>query len=482
MPIDISKADWKVDMTNERALLSRAYKDINSIRGKVDITDFLFKPHKILYWCFLQLSEEKKTFSFNNLNAVSKSCEIGQDFGGEEYLNKIKETPTEGDDTDLLVQKLIKDRVAHDGVIEEIVPSLLEIAFEPTTTINDIHDFLIKSANELSNLSTAEVLYGNQLVKEYKEEFERRLSSHRINTGLKTLDERLTWGFSQGSVTVLAGRTSMGKSTFAINMALGFIRNGHGVLFATLETDETSLINRMLSRMIGVDANLLISGSLSVEDKKKKEEALEELGRLNFATYDKRGCSMAELESVLLKTKAIKPIDVIVIDLFSYTRDAAGETRDLENAIKEVRTFAQRHNVHVILVVQIQRRAEDRKDKRPEMRDLKWSGAYEEVADIVLLLHREDVYKKREGSQEGLNLDNILEVNIAKQRDGDIRTVRLHYDDARMLVEDITSVDMLAGDDFDGKVESQKFRELVKINSDLFNDGECLDISDSVED
>ena len=131
-----------------------------------------------------------------------------------------------------------------------------------------------------------------------------------------------------------------------------------------------------------------------------------------------------------------------------------------------IRTMAKNHDVHIILVVQIQRRAEDRKEKIPELRDIKWSGAYEETADIILLLHREDVYKER--SDPSYKPNKIMTVKIDKQRDGPVGLVQLYCNPPSMTITDLPKDRRIA---MDMGVEQEDVKDDFK-DEDFWNEFE----------
>ena len=447
---DVPKLKWDTDISNEQTILSHAIVDINLVRGEVQIEDFLLNHHKIIYWTLLTMAEKEVELSLNTFATLATECPYGEDYGGNDYLKQIRSKYNEEDNLSVHVRKLKKDK---EGVktLRDTVPGLIDVVFDSTKGVDDLHDFLLKQANILATQVSSKALSGDNLLQYYRDEYKKRIESRRIKCGFKTIDDRLVWGFAPGSMTVLAGRTSHNKSTLCLNMANGFIDNGFGVFFATLEVDTASMMNRMIAATTSITHKSIITGNLIEEHMERKAAAEEAIARAPISFYDKRGCSMAELESEIIKAKIKHPVDVVLIDLFSYMREAYGDVHDLENALKEVRSLAYRQDVHPLLVVQIQRRAEDRADKKPQLRDIKWSGGYEESTDVALLLYRGDVYKRSAG--KGDESTGILEVNIAKQRDGEIGPVALKCDDTCFKISDVDNGFELTFDEDEGLSE-----------------------------
>ena len=464
---DVPKLKWDTDIANEQTILSHALRDVDSIRGEVQIEDFLLNHHRVIYWTLLTMNEKRIELSLNTFNTAAAECPYGKDYGGHEYLKQVKDRYDDADNLGVHIRKLKKDK---EGVktLQDTVPGLINVVFDSTKGVDDLHDFLLKQANQLSAQVSSHALSGDALLDYYREEYEKRVSSRRINCGLKAIDNQLVWGFAPGSMTVLAGRTSHNKSTLCLNMANGFINNGFGVFFATLEVDTASMMNRMLAAMTETPHKSLIFGNITDAQRERKALAEEAIAKAPISFYDQRGCSMAELESEIIKAKIKHPVDVVLIDLFSYMRETYGDVHDVENALKEVRALSYRQDIHPLLVVQIQRRAEDRADKRPQLRDIKWSGGYEESTDNALLLYREDVYKRMVGKGDEAN--GILEVNIGKQRDGEIGPVLLRCDDPCFRVYDDESIrrEVL---DMEVK-ETETIEEKIKdvFDSDFLND------------
>jgi replicative DNA helicase len=432
-----TKIIWDTDDENEMTILSHclsSLKRCGEIRAEIEVDDFLMEGHRVIFWTLNKMLDGGMELSLNTFDTIANTCPNAQDYGGREYLEKIRIKYNKDDTLEFHIEKLKRDHHLAD-IYRYRLPEINEIAFDPSSTVGDVQAKFQKIADELIGSIKTTSHCGDELVESYLEEYEKRISSRRIECGINSLDGELTWGFAPGTVTVMAGRTGMGKSMLALNMVDGFAKNGHGVFFATLEMDETSMMNRMVSRATGIPLTPLIRGNIIDEQKEKQREATTIIGYQPIHFFDKRGCKLQELEAELMRAKSKKPVDVVVIDLFGYIDEAKGDARDIENALMNVRTMAYKHDVHIILVVQIQRRAEERRGKMPELRDLKWSGAYEETADIVLLLYREDVYGER--SDPNYKSNKILTVKIDKQRDGPVKLVQLYCDPSSMLITDL---------------------------------------------
>ena len=249
-------------------------------------------------------------------------------------------------------------------------------------------------------------------------------------TGFHQLDE-MSGGLFRSDVVILAARPSIGKTSLAMSIALNVARNNAGVLIFSLEMPREHLGWRLIAMDAGVDLLRLRTGQL---DSGSFSRAAESVGRLNDVPIwidDRSGVSSAQLRARIRRIARRHPIRLIVIDYLQLMATAGRNLTEETTALAtEIQAMAREANVPILLLSQLNREPESRHDHRPRMSDLRQSGALEQIADMVLMLHREHFYHAddREWEASHPELIGAGELVIAKQRNGPTGSVPLRFD------------------------------------------------------
>jgi len=247
-----------------------------------------------------------------------------------------------------------------------------------------------------------------------------------ISTGFEVLDE-ITSGFAPSQLIVLAARPGMGKSTLALNIALavGKTTNKSVALF-NLEMTKDQMCRRLISNEGEVEFKNMVKSLLGEDDWEKIDNAVEVLSTTKLCLDDD---SMSTVASIKKKCEKLDNLGLIVIDYLQLMQPDKSDTHKNENRQQAVasisrslKLLAKELNVPVLCLSQLSRDNEKRQDKRPLLSDLRDSGAIEQDADIVMLLHREGYYNQK--------ADDLytVECNIAKNREGETKTVLLRWE------------------------------------------------------
>ena len=247
--------------------------------------------------------------------------------------------------------------------------------------------------------------------------------------------DRILAGFQPGTLNIIAARPSMGKTALALNIAqFGSTSeaNSH-VLFFSLEMSSEQLIHRMLSAQtleLGeeVEISAIATGELTEHDAKVLTQASEELGRRNVHIYYSSELTALDFRTKCRRFKTRHPeLSLIVVDYLQLMNGGRkNDTRQYEVAeiSRMMKSVAVELNCPVIALSQLSRQTENRVDKKPQLSDLRDSGAIEQDADTVILLYREDYYTESEGS--GL-MDSQADIRVAKNRNGMTGTCKLVF-------------------------------------------------------
>ena len=245
-----------------------------------------------------------------------------------------------------------------------------------------------------------------------------------IPTGFIDLDYR-TAGMQPSDLILIAARPSMGKTAFEVNLAeyMAFKKNYSVALFS-LEMSKEQMVNRMFALEAGVDAQKLRNGQLNDQEWERLIEGAGIISGSKLIIDDTPGISIAELRSKCRKYKLEHGLDIVMIDylqLMSGSGRAESKQLEVAEISRSLKSLARELNVPVIALSQLSRAVEQRPDHRPMLSDLRDSGAIEQDADVVMFLYRDDYYN-HDSDKNG-----ILEVIIAKQRNGPIGTVELAW-------------------------------------------------------
>ena len=246
-----------------------------------------------------------------------------------------------------------------------------------------------------------------------------------LSTGMSAVDQKIT-GLNKSDLILLAARPGMGKTSFALNVALNVAKAVHKtVAVFSLEMSREQLATRLLASEALVENNRLKTGALRETDWEKIAGAATILNKVDIRIDDNPMLSVADMNA---KCRRVDNLGLVVIDYLQLMTSAGGPTRSGDNRqqivsdiSRALKIMAKELNVPVVCLSQLSRGPESRSDKRPMLSDLRESGAIEQDADIVMFLYRDDYYNDSDENH------NLAECIIAKNRHGETRTVELQW-------------------------------------------------------
>lgn len=244
-----------------------------------------------------------------------------------------------------------------------------------------------------------------------------------IPSGFADLDD-LTLGFQPTDLIILAARPSMGKTALMLNMATNIAFRGYTPLTFSLEMSRQQLMFRVVSNLASVDLQRLRGGMITTEERLRINNALSRLSKTGFYIDDQASMTVEEIRAKARKVKRERGLDIIFIDYLGFIHGDPRLTRyeQISQNVRELKEIAKDLNVPVVCLAQLNRAVEHRQDKRPMLSDLRESGEIEQTADVVLFLYREDYYEPKGESKV------IVEVDVAKHRNGPVGKVQLLFD------------------------------------------------------
>jgi replicative DNA helicase len=256
-----------------------------------------------------------------------------------------------------------------------------------------------------------------------------RLAEHRNlvtgqATGWPTLDE-MTSGLQPSDLIVVAARPGMGKTSFALNIAQHAAREGRRVGVFSLEMSREQLFLRLLTGQARVDAHRLRTGRLGREEWDRLSHAIGDLAGIPLFIDDTAGAGVLEMRAKSRRLKMEQGLDLLIIDYLQLMRGRGrfeNRNQEISEISRSLKELAKELNLPVIAISQLSRAPEQRgSDRRPQLSDLRESGAIEQDADVVLFIYREELYKPTE---ENFGKAQII---IAKQRNGPIGTFDMTF-------------------------------------------------------
>src|SRR3954451_2131363 len=416
----------------EQAVLGAIFLEPSSLTVASEILipeDFYRASHQKIFNAMLKLSDEGKVVDLVTVTEDLAAAKLIEDTGGVSYLSELAgAVPTAANieyyarivEEKSLLRRLIRTatEIASDGYSrEDEVEALLSEAEKNILAVAQR-----KNAGSFHNIKDV-------LVRTYDniEEMHNRVGDITgISTGFAELD-RMTAGFQRNDLIIVGARPSVGKTAFALNIAQNVAtKTDENVAIFSLEMGAEQLVMRMLCAEGNIDAQRLRTGSLTDEDWGKLTMAMGSLSNAGIFIDDTPGVRVQDIRSKCRRLKQEQGgLGMILID---YLQLVLGNGRSGENRQQEVseisrslKALARELQVPVIALSQLSRGVEQRQDKRPMMSDIRESGSIEQDANIVAFLYCDDYYDKESENK------NIIEIIIAKQRNGPVGTVSLAF-------------------------------------------------------
>lgn len=397
--------------------------------------EFYVEAHQRIFRCMLELHSSGQnidiTTLITRLNDTSQLTLVG----GADYVIKLSDSAVSSANGIFYID-IIKERY-HLRRLIETAEQIAEEGFDASASLDDVLDHAEKEILEVTRSRRASEFQTSKEVvnKVIKELVALRESDNHITgvrTGYQDLD-RMTNGFQRGDLIILAARPAMGKTALALNLGMyTALRNPGAVAFFSLEMPAESLMKRLLSAKSQVEGNKLRGGNISDEELNRLNEAGNELGAAKIFIDDSASIKVSQIFSKCRKLMSEHGLSLIVIDylqLISGSGKGGGDNRQQEvsEISRNLKILAKEMNCPVIALSQLSRSVEQRNDKTPMLSDLRESGAIEQDADIVMFLYREEYYKKVSEQEEKSDVNEVVDLNLAKHRNGSVGHISLVF-------------------------------------------------------
>lgn len=415
----------------EQSVIGSMIIDKTSIAEAMEVLkadDFYKDAHKVIFNAILDLYQKDTAVDIITLTEHLKSTDKLEAAGGITYISELSGSVI----STANVQSYIKI-VSDKSILRKLIRSSTKIIEESYNNQDDVLKAIDLAEKEIFNLSNSKntsdfepmsvVLERGFL--EIERLFNNKGETTGVPSGFRELDMK-TSGFQKGDMVLIAARPSMGKTTFALNLAEhAALRSGKSVAIFSLEMSKEQLAYKLLCSQAHVDMLKLRTGNLDDKDWENIAKASGPLASAKIFIDDTAGMSIMEMRSKCRRLKIEQGIDLVLIDYLQLMSGSKGGSESRQQEVSEIsrsiKALAKEMQCPVIALSQLSRAPEQRTDHRPMLSDLRESGSIEQDADLVMFLYRDEYYDKETEDK------NVAECIIAKQRNGPTGTVKLAW-------------------------------------------------------
>jgi replicative DNA helicase len=436
---------WSEDA--EQAVLAAMLIDQDAIlraTEHVDDTMFYREGHRRLFRAMVAISERGDVVDPLTLSdELQRRGELDAS-GGKDYIGFLVDAVPTSANVEYHA-KIVREKALLRRLIEASTDIVAE-AFDARQTAGDLLDHAESRIFEISQQRGRE---GFTRIKELLWPTMERIEALQrggksitgVPSGFTDLDE-LTSGFQASDLIVVAARPSMGKTAFILNVAQhAAIEHNVPVALFSLEMSKESLVQRMLTGEARVDAQKLRKGMLRDDDFPRLARAAGILAQAPIFIDDSPGITLLEMRSAARRLRADANVGLVVVDylqLIQSTSDAENRTQEISQISRSLKALAKELAVPVVALSQLSRATEQRTDKRPQLSDLRESGAIEQDADLVMFIYRQEMYEGPT-DKDGNSLEGRAEVIVGKQRNGPTGIVNLFFHKAYTRFENYSA-------------------------------------------
>jgi len=415
----------------EMAILGSMLIEEAAIAKAIELIDenaFYKEAHRMIYMTIIGLFDRNSAIDLITvIEELKKRGELDE-VGGAAYLTLLTSSIPTAANVEYYA-KIVKEK----SILRNLINNATEIVQDCYESTSDVDSLLDKAERLIFDVSSKKVEQKTVLLKDIIKDsietidnlYQRKENITGIPTGYHDFDIK-TAGLQPSDLIIIAGRPSMGKSAFAACIAeyAGIVEK-IPVAFFSLEMSKEQLVQRMLCSHARVNAHNVRTGFLSQADWPRLVTAASKLSEALIYIDDSPSISVLELKAKARRLKAQYDIKLIILD---YLQLMQGPTRsenrqqEISEISRSLKALARELDVPLIAISQLSRAVEQRQDHRPQLSDLRESGAIEQDADLVVLLLREEYYSPNAEDKKGL-----AEAMIAKQRNGPVGPVYLTF-------------------------------------------------------
>jgi replicative DNA helicase len=415
----------------EKSVLGAILLRNDAINAAVEVLqpeDFYREAHQLLLEHMVQLSEKGAAIDLVTLAESLSRADALDKVGGPAYIARLVDGVPRSTNIEYYAQ-IVKEK----ATLRRLITEAGKIASEAYDADRDASEILDEAERSIFSIADARIGTGftplSDLVDSALDTVEKLQQYKSLVTGVPTgfydLDQK-TSGMQPSDLVIIAARPSMGKTSFVINMAENAaLEHGKVVGVFSLEMSKEQLFMRMLTSEARVDSQRLRQGMLLERDLPAIAQAAEKLSMAKIFIDDSASIGVLEMRAKARRLKAEHGLDMLVIDYVQLMQGRGrfeNRQQELTSISRSLKGLAKELHVPILILSQLSRAPDARADHRPQLSDLRESGALEQDADVVMFIYREDRYKGPEDEDTG-----EAEIIIAKQRNGPVGTVKLAF-------------------------------------------------------
>ena len=397
---------------------------------RVQADDFYRQDHRIIYHAINTLDGEGKPFDLVTVAEWLESHQQLDDAGGLPYLAELAENTPSASNVGVYA-----DIVRKRSILRQLISATVKInetVFNPKGFSSEqVLDFAEQTIFEIAEQETrGKRVYSAikdllvDALERVDELYRKKTPVTGVATGFDDFDER-TAGLQKSDLIIIAGRPSMGKTAFAVNITEhAAIKEELSVVVFSMEMPGEQLAMRMMSSLGRVDQHKVRTGKLQDDDWPRLTSAVSLLKDKNLFIDDTPALTPAELRARCRRIAREHGLDLVIVDylqLMQIPGTSENRATEISEISRSLKAMAKELGVPVVALSQLNRSLEQRPNKRPVMSDLRESGAIEQDADVIVFIYRDEVYDE-DSADKG-----IAEIIIGKQRNGPIGTVKLAF-------------------------------------------------------
>jgi replicative DNA helicase len=452
----------------EQSVLGGILIEKDAVNGVLEIltsdgSDFYHEAHSRIFRAMVTLFEKNTPIDVVTLSDLFKDPDVLNSVGGISYIGEIAEaTPTAANI--VYYARIVREK----ALLRRVISSATEIITEGYGGVDSVDEFIDSAEQKIFQIAqdkTKKRFYAlKDLIKDSFETieklYEKKTHITGVPTGFEDLD-KLTAGFQDSDLIIIAGRPSMGKTSFCLNIAENAaIGSNLPVAVFSLEMSKEQLVQRMLASRAKVDLQRIRNGSLRDEDWGKLTTAVGSLYEAPIYIDDTPAQTVLEMRAKARRWKNELGLKLVIIDYLQLMRGRRmrdNREQEISDISRSLKAMAKELHIPVVALSQLSRMTEQREGKRPMLSDLRESGAIEQDADVVMFVYREAVYKPCKCPKEmkaqkicecgWKEIAKDAEIIVAKQRNGPTDIIHMTFLNQYTRFVDQTPVD------YDGQSE-----------------------------
>jgi replicative DNA helicase len=418
----------------EQAVLGAVLRDNEALSKALEILEsnnFYRESHRVIFHAMCELFEHGEPIDLLTLQERLRLRERLEAAGGVAYLAKLIDmTPTAGHVR--YHAKIVREKAILRGLIT-VATEIVTQSYEDTHEVEELLDRAEKSIFSISEQKITPSftdIYSviKESLKDIESLFERKQYITGVPTGFTDFDE-MTAGLQRGDLVIIAGRPSIGKTALALNIAqYAACVKGIGVAIFSLEMSKSQIGIRLLCSEARISSTKLRTGFLSKNDWPLLTRAAGTLAEAPIYIDDSAAMTDLEIRAKARRLIAEKNIGLIIVDYLQLVKGRSrteSRQQEVSDITRSLKALAKELNIPVVALSQLSRAVEQRQGKRPQLSDLRESGAIEQDADVVTFIHRRDITPA--GPDEVVIEEGVAELIIGKQRNGPTGTAKLAF-------------------------------------------------------